>query len=345
MKKTEMSKAKKTNKARFVVLAVVCALIIVDVIVLLNSSVIRYKGTPDMDYSAGVLTRYDWLGRPSCIVRDEAVFYTVDYGNSGNGGVIRRVLNGKNEVVFETTQFFDAVDRNTLVLRYNGNLVLYNIADESRITIGDYGLISAGNGKVYCYTEEKTDELHQYDTTVFDYNVEDGSISEILHFVGTQVSYDHRGLFYTDNFVHKYYSFEDNKIIEEFEDIEWTDLKNAKNDTNHSFARLGDKIMHTTDNILEVYDLASGEMTTVLRGKSRLIYASMTEDAVYYSNRAVDISLWTVKDEKNGTYKFSFETGETEKISNKKYHYVVAIEEDILVVEGALGRIKKVKVK
>lgn len=342
MEKAEKRIKKKTAKKRFVVLAVVCALIIVAVIVLLTPSAIRYKGTPGMNYSASVLTRYDWFGRPGCIVRDEAVFYTVDYGNSGE---IRRVLNGKNEAVFETTQFFDAVDRNTLVLRYNGSLVLYNIADESRTDIGDYGLISAGNGKVYCYTEEKTDELHQYDTTVFDYNVEDGSISEILHFVGTQVSYDHRGLFYTDNFVHKYYSFEDNKIIEEFEDIEWTDLKNAKNDTNHSFARLGDKIMHTTDNILEVYDLASGEMTTVLEGKSRLIYASMTEDAVYYSNRAVDISLWTVKDEKNGTYKFSFETGETKKISNRKYHYVVAIEEDILVVEGAFGRMKKIKVK
>lgn len=352
MKIAMAKETKKTIKVILIAIAVVTA-VVIGVISLpyiiniaidaLSPSVFRYKGNPNEDYSASTISSWDSADRANCIVRDGAVFYGVDSTSSSK---IRRVFDGENRVVYNGQRYAEALDQNTLVLRHNRKLALYNIDEKSYTDIGDYFLISAGDGKVYCYTSEETDELHQDDTRVFEYNVEDGNINEILHFVGTWVSYDHHGLFFTDYFVHKYFSFEDKEIKTKFEDIEWTDLKNVRNDNEHSFAWLGDKILHTTDNVIEVYDLAAEEMITVLDGRgTRLICASITEDAVYYSNWMVDIAFWPLKDEKNGTYKYSFETGETEKISNKKYYYVVAIEEDVLVVEGSFGRIKKVKVK
>lgn len=96
-----------------------------------------------------------------------------------------------------------------------------------------------------------------------------------------------------------------------------------------------DYIISIRANTLCIYDINTGEVKPIYEPKITdgqiLMALCASETGLYLSCQHTDMKYWpTNTDEINGTYSFSFETGEWKKLTGKAYRILAQFDEDCL---------------
>lgn len=352
-------------KGKEIVMKKVLTLILLYVVLLIGCgalylcfhSVVLLGSTPDAEYSQSLLGPWDSKDQVTVCAYDDSVYYI---SREGGTHVVRRATKTGNRVVCRLGETYGdstlgVIDHDTLILhRPNdtyergqlpyGDLVMYSVKDKTDKTIGRVNFVSYTDGKIYCYSQTDTDEMFIYDYILYEYSVPTGEFSELHRFTGSIASQDANGIAYEAEERIHYYSLSDKELKPLFAEIPWTNAQKAQDASCNCYSWFSHYIVRTTDDTLEVYDVETGEVKTLLPAEgTRLIYACITEEAVYFSNWKVDIAFWPLKDDKNGFYKYTFATGETKKISNGKYYAVSVYDDRSAIVETMMGKIKRIR--
>jgi hypothetical protein len=82
---------------------------------------------------------------------------------------------------------------------------------------------------------------------------------------------------------------------------------------------------------VDVYNKTTEEAKNIFLGGHVQMSIFVTESEIVFSHWEVEVGNWPWDDEENGTYKYSFETGETEKICDAKLEKLTVINKHILL--------------
>ncbi len=119
--------------------------------------------------------------------------------------------------------------------------------------------------------------------------------------------------------------------IEQFNYIDWPERQLCFLCDDFHYLANTNYIIRISDTAIDVYNIATEEIKEIFSG-NRINYSIfITENEIVFSQWEKDIKNWPVKAEANGTYKYSFKTGEIQKICNGKYQELTLINEHILI--------------
>lgn len=126
--------------------------------------------------------------------------------------------------------------------------------------------------------------------------------------------------------------------VSELEKITWPERRPDYmcNDNPYFLSTEGYIVRYYSDGI-DVYDRKSGEIKEIWSASHIQTSILITDKELCFSAWEVDIGNWPVIGGKQGTYKYSFETGELEKISNRTYWDLSIKNNHILFGENLFG--------
>ncbi len=96
------------------------------------------------------------------------------------------------------------------------------------------------------------------------------------------------------------------------------------------YSETSEYVVRIVSDGIDVYNKTTGEAKNIFLGSHVRMSVFVTENEVIFSQWEVDVGNWPCDDEENGTYKYSFETGETEKICDGKYKKLTVINKHII---------------
>ena len=108
------------------------------------------------------------------------------------------------------------------------------------------------------------------------------------------------------------------------------------NDDPYFLSTEGYIVRYYSDGI-DVYDRKSGEIKEIWFASHIQTSILITDKELCFSAWEVDMGNWPVIGGKQGTYKYSFETGELKKISNRTYWDLSIKNNQILFAENQFG--------
>ena len=247
-------------------------------------------------------------------------------------------------------------DENHLILRRDKTLVVYSIEDKTEhilIEPEEYYFdeelpIACRSDGVY-FTQIIEQENVSSDGeeasavySVFRYSPLTGIEEEIHRYSGEDLSITSEGLWYQTEGKIVFFSF-DNLQTTTMDAIDWPDRRESYFLAETQFLCSSDYIVRVASGGVDIYNVKSGELKEVFAGSFMQMYAFMTDKELCFSQWEVDMKFWPLSEEADGTYKYTFETGELEKISNEDCWYLAVLDERTLFAETTFGFLKKIK--
>ncbi len=99
---------------------------------------------------------------------------------------------------------------------------------------------------------------------------------------------------------------------------------------SYAYLTTSNFIIRVGNDGIDTYNRKNGEVQNIFLGSHGNISAAVTDNEICFSYWQVDIGNWPIDTEDTGLYKYSFETGEIEKICDSKLENLTVINKHIL---------------
>ncbi len=346
------------------ILAIVVIVFVVSVIAAIwHGSVSRTDGTPLLStnvmdssfvnvgdhfeyYSCGGAL-YTYTYYPKSVFNDKVVIRCKSQSGTKTVAKVDEMYAGNYIAVF---------DEDHLILRRDKTLVVYSIEDKTEHVLiaqekyyYDEELPIACRGDGVYFTRKVGQESILIDGeeasavySVLRYSPLTEIEEEIHRYSGEDLSMTSEGLWYQAEGKIVFLSF-DNLQTTTMDAIDWPDRRESYFLAQTQFLCSSDYIVRVTSGGVDVYNVKSGELKEVFAGNFMQMYAFMTDKELCFSQWEVDIAFWPLNREADGTYKYTFETGVLEKISDEDCWYLAVLDERTWFAETTFGFLKKIK--
>ena len=347
----------KSKKRRILVVAIIVVAIIA-ALAIWYGFVSRTDATPLL--STNVMdTGFVNAGDPYKYYSFRGALYI--YTESGNSVVIRCRSSLGTKTVAKVDKayagdYLAVFDENHLILRRDKTLVVYDIEDKTEHILTEpeeyqfYGEnpIACRSDGVYFRRQVEQENASADDEkvntvySVFRYSPLTGIEEEIHRYSGEELSITSEGLWYQAEGKIVFFSFDDRKTTT-LDAIDWPDRGESYFLAETRFLCSSNYIVRVTSGGVDAYNVKSGELKEVFAGSFMQMCAFMTDKELCFSQWEVDMKFWPLSEEADGIYKYTFETGELEKISNEDCWYLAVLDERTLFAETTFGFLKKIK--
>ncbi len=327
-----------------------------------HGSVLRTDGTPLLSTNVIDTSFYDVSYHSDYYPYGGALYTYTYYPRSifNDKVVIRCKFQSGTKTVAKVDEIYagdylGVFDENHLILRRDKTLVVYDIEDkteyiltepEKRLFYGEHPIACRSDGVYFTrVVEQENVSVGDVEAntvySVFQYSPLTGIEEEIHSYSGDYLTITQEGIWYEKEGKIVFFSFDDNTTTT-LDAIDWP--KAAISMWSPQFMYSSDYIVRLADSEIDVYDVKTGEIKVVFSDNGFLqISAFMTDKELCFSQWAVDVANWPKYKEADGTYKYTFETGELEKISDEDCWYFSVLDERTMFVETTFGFLKKMK--
>lgn len=328
-----------------------------------HGSVLRTDGTPLLSTNVIDTSFYD-VSYHSDYYPYGGALYTYTYyprSVSNDKVVIRCKFHSGTKTVAKVDEIYagdylGVFDENHLILRRDKTLVVYDIEDkteyiltepEKRLFYGELPIACRSDGVYFTKIIEQENVSSDGEEasavySVLQYSPLTGIEEEIHRYSGEDLSITSEGLWYQTEGKIVFFSFDDLRTTT-MDAIDWPDRRESYFLAQTQFLCSSDYIVRVTSGGVDVYNVKSGELKEVFAGNFMQMYAFMTDKELCFSQWEVDIAFWSLNREADGTYKYTFETGVLEKISDEDCWYLAVLDERTLFAETTFGFLKKIK--
>lgn len=263
----------------------------------------------------------------------------------------------------DNVNYFGVMDENNFYVSRYDDIVIYNIKDKTEKVIamksespfflnmdGEVKYIGKKTGDdcytIYSLTDEYDigDEVYSFEGKLLEnevYSIDDNLLGQASV-----------GKWYENSDGYNYYVFDDRKLyvfdektfLTTLSDIEWPEMRGWEKESDFRYEFAQNYIVKISSNFICVYDIKNDEFKTILEeGQYGQMSYLMTNEELCFSYWDTDIGNWPIKDEDNGTYKYTFETGKLEKISNDRFFSLFLLDERTLLGQKELGGWKRIR--
>ena len=347
----------KSKKRRILVVAII-VVAVVAALAIWNGSVSRTDGTPLLSTNVidlGIVN----VGDPHDYYPYRGALYT--YTESDNNVVIKCRSQSGTKTVAKVDEIYAGdyiavIDENHLILRRDKTLVVYDIQDKTEHILtepekyyfdGEDPIACRSDGVYFTRKIEQEnvsadDEEANTVYSVFRYSPLTGIEEEIHRYSGEDLSMTSEGIWYEAEGKIIFFSFDDQKTTT-LDAIDWPDRGESYFLAETKFLCSANYIVRVTSGGVDVYNVKSGETKEIFAGSFMQMCAFITDKVLCFSQWEVDMKFWPLNEEADGTYKYTFETGVLEKISDDDCRYFAVLDERTLLVETNFGFLKKIK--
>ena len=354
---------KRFKSKKWRILSIVVIVFVVSVIAAIwCGSVSRTDGTPLLSTNVIDTSFYDVSYHSDYYPYGGALYtYTYHPKSIFNGKVVIKCKSQSGtKTVAEVDKayagdYLAVFDENHLILRRDKTLVVYDIEDKTEHILTEpeeyrfYGEnpIACRSDGVYFrrQVEPKNASADGEEAntvySVLRYSPLTGNEAEIHRYSGGYLTITQEGIWYEKEGKIVFFSFDDNTTTT-LDAIDWP--KAAISMWSPQFMYSSDYIVRLADSEIDVYDVKTGEIKVVFADNGFLqMGAFMTDKELCFSQWAADVGNWPKYKEADGTYKYTFETGLLEKVSDEECWYLAVLDERTWFAETTFGFLKKIK--